>query len=138
MNVAVAGLPPIDELDAELERALGALHELDFVELDQLVIFLDRRDRGFADSDRADRFALNQLDVVEALEQPAEQGRGHPSRSAAADDENLPHRQAVSGYRRGRPPLAQSPATARASPGAQVSVHSRGGTGCRPAGAGNR
>jgi hypothetical protein len=84
-------MKPVDELDAELERALRPPHEFDFVELHELIIFLDRRDGRFADSDRADRLAFDQLDVVQALEQFAEQGGGHPPRGASANDENLAH-----------------------------------------------
>ncbi len=91
VDVAVALLPPIDELDAEFEGGLGALHELDFVELDQLIVFLDRRNGRFTDADDADRFAFNQLDVVEPLEQLPEQRGGHPPGRATANDENLVH-----------------------------------------------
>ncbi len=91
VDVAVALLPPVDELDAQLEGRLGPLHELGFVEREQLVELLDRRDRRLADADGADRFAFDQLDFVEALEQLAEQRGGHPTRRAAADDENLAH-----------------------------------------------
>ena len=91
VNVGSAGIP-IDELDAELERRLGAPHELGFVQLDKLIVFLDRGDRRFADSNRADRFAFDQLHFVEALEQLAEQRGGHPAGRAAANNEDLAHR----------------------------------------------
>src|SRR5215208_243137 len=138
VDVAVAFTQPVDELDAELERGLAALHELGFVELDQLIVFLDRRDRRFADADGADRFAFDQLEIVEALEQFAEQGGGHPTRSTAANDENPAHGQVVSGYRRGRPRSAALQAAARAWSGSRTTSRSRGGTGCHPAAAGNR
>ena len=97
------GVQPIDELDAKLEGSLCALHELGFVELDKLIVLLDGRDSRFANADGADRFAFDQLNIVEALEQFSEQSGGHPTCRTAADDENLAHGQSVSGYPRGKP-----------------------------------
>ena len=85
---------PVDKLDPELERRLAPLHELDFVELDQLVVFLDRRDGRFTNADRADRLALDELDFVETLKQLAEQGRRHPPGSSPTNDQDFLHRRA--------------------------------------------
>ena len=53
--------------------------------------FLIARDGRFADADRADRFALDELDIVKALEQLAEQRRGHPTRGSSANDQDFAH-----------------------------------------------
>ena len=82
---------PVDELDAELEGRLRPPHELGFVELDQLIVRLDRGNGRFADANGADRLTLDQLDVVESLEQLAEQGGGHPAGRPATDDEDFLH-----------------------------------------------
>src|SRR5260221_1264298 len=91
VHVALTRFQPIDELNAELERALGTPHELGFVELDQLIVLLDGWDGCFANSNGPDGFTLDQIDVVQTLEQLAEQRCGHPTRSAAANDENSSH-----------------------------------------------
>ena len=124
-----------------LNVALGAPHELGLVELDQLIVFLDRRDRRFADADGADRFAFDELDVVEALEQLAEQRGGHPAGRAAADDQNLLHAPArINGFpagqaMTGRRLRAAGRAVDRAG---ERRGRSRGGTGPRLAAAGSR
>ena len=92
VDVAVPRAHPVDELDSELERALSAPHELGLVELDQLIISFDRRDRRLADADDADGVAFDKLDVVEAVKELAEQGGCHPARGSAANDEDLVHR----------------------------------------------
>jgi hypothetical protein len=79
MDVGMAFAPPVDELDAELERALGHPHELVLVEVQQLVILLDGGDGRFADADCTDGVGLQDFDVVEALEQVGEQRCRHPA-----------------------------------------------------------
>jgi len=46
VNVAVPQATPIDELNAELERALGFTDELIFVDLEDPIELLDRRNGG--------------------------------------------------------------------------------------------
>src|SRR3954470_12813124 len=87
MDVAIAEARPIDELDAQLERGLGARHELALVDADASVEEADVRQRGLADPDDADLARLDEPDV--ALRRPVD-GRecrgGHPPGRTAADD----------------------------------------------------
>ena len=66
---------PVDELDAELERALAGGEEFVLVDPDHVVERMQRRDRRFADADGADlvRFDQDDLDrvLVEQLEKAA-------------------------------------------------------------------
>ena len=52
VHVRVACASPVDELDAELERALRPADEIRLVDAQQVVEGLDVRDRRLADADR--------------------------------------------------------------------------------------
>ena len=95
VDIALPLLPPVDELDAQLEAALGAGHELVLVQPQQLVVFLDRGDRRLAHADRADILGFDQHDLVQPLEQPREQRRRHPPGRAAPGDKNALDRRHV-------------------------------------------
>ena len=62
MEIAVAQPAPVDEFDAELERALGFANEFALVEAERLVEGADRRDRRLADADGADFLGFDQGD----------------------------------------------------------------------------
>ena len=88
MHVAVVGLPPAVERDAELERAAGRAEERILVEAQRLVEQANLRDRRLADADRADLFGFDQPDAVAALQQRPQRRRRHPARGAAAGDDD--------------------------------------------------
>src|SRR6185369_17362163 len=89
MNVAVAHSRPVDKLDAELERALSLLDEIDLVDLEHFVEQLEMRNGRLADTDRADLLGLDQPDRILATEQLGTRSRSHPARGAATDDDNV-------------------------------------------------
>src|SRR5205085_11747593 len=62
MEVAVAELAPVHELDAELERRPGLADEIVLVDSDQRVEAEQGRDGGLADADDADLLGLDQRD----------------------------------------------------------------------------
>jgi hypothetical protein len=90
VDVAVARATPLDELDAQLERALGAAQELVLIQFQRLVEHADVRDGGFADTDDADLIAFDQTDLVLVAEQGGKGRRGHPAGGAAADHDHAP------------------------------------------------
>jgi hypothetical protein len=82
---------PTDEFDAELEGRLGLAHELPFVETDDLVEPVDRRNRGLADADDADVVGFDELDrTLPQIDCLGEGGRRHPPGGAASNDDDLP------------------------------------------------
>ncbi len=60
VDVAVADAAPVDEFDAELERALRLLDELDLIDFEDLIEQLQVRNRRLADAHRTDRFRFDQ------------------------------------------------------------------------------
>src|SRR5690606_19940507 len=80
---------PVDELDADLERPLHVAHEIVLIDAQELEEIADRRDRGFADADRAALFRLDEPDRrPPAAQEPAQRRGGHPAGRAAADDDD--------------------------------------------------
>src|SRR5687768_8938928 len=93
MDVAIAQALPIDELDAELERALRVADELVFIEAQQRIERQQRRNRRFANTDRADLLRFDQpYGYAGVLDQTRQPRRAHPSGSTAAYDHNFSHR----------------------------------------------
>jgi hypothetical protein len=96
VEIAGAGRAPVDELDAELERALGRGDELVLVDAEHPVESDQRRDGRLADADGADLLGFDQRDLGDAVVEEAREGRrGHPAGGAAADDDDIADRMFV-------------------------------------------
>ena len=89
VDIEVPELCPVDELDAELEGALGSCEKLVLVELERGVVVLDGRDGRLADTDRGDLVRLDEADAYGALQELRKERRGHPARSSAPHDDDI-------------------------------------------------
>ena len=90
VHVTRALAAPVQELDAQLETALGLADEFILVDLQHAVEELDHRDRRLADADGADLLALHQRDGDLAAQDLGQGRGGHPAGGAAAGDHDLP------------------------------------------------
>ena len=88
MHVRMTLLPPIDEFDAELERALRLPQEIVLVDLQQLVELRDRRDRRLTDADDADLGGFDQRDRQSRAEHAGQGGSRHPAGGAASGNDD--------------------------------------------------
>lgn len=88
VHVAVAEARPVDELDAELERALRLADELRLLDLEEVVERDEMRDGRLADPDDADLLGLDQSYLELPAEGFAECRRRHPAGTAPADDDD--------------------------------------------------
>jgi hypothetical protein len=89
VEIGLADGAPVDELDAQLEDALGLADEVVLVEAEHGVEQADLRDRRLAHADDADLLGLDQGDGRVVRPEDLGHGRGrHPAGRAAADDED--------------------------------------------------
>jgi hypothetical protein len=100
MEVVLADVAPVLELDAELEGGLRGGHELLLVDAQQLVVGEQRRDGGLADADGADLVGLDEPDVERLAEHLGQQGGDHPAGGAAPGDDDAAD--GLGAQRRGR------------------------------------
>src|SRR5882724_9880550 len=98
MEISMPGLSPAPEFDTQLVGGLRLLHELSFIETDNLIEPVNGRNGGFAHSDGTDVVGFDQRDrTLPQVDGSAQRRGGHPAGRAAADDDDLadaivPHR----------------------------------------------
>ena len=88
VEIAIADPRPILEGYAQLEGRSGRLHEVAFVDAEQMVEGPRRRDGRFADADGADLVGFDQHHIEQRLEQFGQGGRDHPSGGTAPGDDD--------------------------------------------------
>src|SRR5206468_11985645 len=82
--------PPVDELDAELERGVRLADELVFVDSELLVEELDRGNGGLANADGPDLLGLHERDpVTRGSGAFCKRGGGHPPGGSPANDHDV-------------------------------------------------
>jgi hypothetical protein len=101
MDVTLPHPPPVDELDAELERGVGRAHEFVFIEPEQPVEVQNLRDGGFTHADDADGIGFDDLNPdLWSVQQFRKGGSRHPSGRPAADDHDVANSQIGHGWLR--------------------------------------
>ncbi len=89
MNVVVADLAPVFELDGQLEGALHPGQEIRLVDLQQAMQRPERRYGRLADADRADGIGFHEHDVQVGSDEPGDGGCGGPAGGTATDDDDV-------------------------------------------------
>src|SRR5690349_25114435 len=90
MEVTVVQMTPVDEFDTQFERSVGFADELVFVQSQDVVVERDHGNRGFADADGADQLGFDERDrVVLCAHDLGERRRGHPTGTAASNDDDV-------------------------------------------------
>jgi hypothetical protein len=84
MEIRVADIAPVLELDARLDGRVGSRHEFLLVDVDQPMEGEQGGNGGFADTDRADVVRFHQGDVDAFAKRARERCGCHPSRRTAA------------------------------------------------------
>ena len=88
VEIAMPFATPADELDPQLEAALGLAQEFGLVDAERLVEQADRGNGRFADSDGADLVRLDQRDGQAAGAGMGQRRRRHPPGRATPNDQN--------------------------------------------------
>ena len=88
VDVAFTDPAEILEVDAQLIRRMGRLHERGLVDAELFDEPANVRQRRFADADDADILALDQRDGDQRSEQLGERARAHPPGGSAAEDDD--------------------------------------------------
>ncbi len=89
MHVRGSRALPIDELDAELEAALGLPHEFGLIDAEQIIEGLDVRHGGFAHTDGAELLGLDQLHSEGGSKHARKRGGRHPAGGSATDNDDV-------------------------------------------------
>ena len=90
MDVAVALLAPVHELNAQFKAALRGREHFALVNVEQAIEVQERGNCRFADPDRTDHFGFDQRDRDRASgAQPRQRSRSHPARRSAAHDNDV-------------------------------------------------
>ena len=93
VDVTVPDAEPVDELNPQLETAVGGAEEFGLVDAEPDEEIMDLRDRRLADADGADLVRFDQRDRG-AIAEEAGEGRGrHPASSAPAGDHDIEGRE---------------------------------------------
>ena len=89
VHVTMAGLQPIDELNAQLEGALGRPDKGVLVQAEGGIEQMNLGNGGFTDPDRSDLFGFDQSDLVAMGQKPRQRRGCHPTSGPAADNQNF-------------------------------------------------
>jgi hypothetical protein len=89
MDVILAAVFPVLEVDAQLERGLRSGHEFLLTDAEQPVEMDQRWNGGLAHAHGADLVGLDELDVEHLAQSLRDRGGDHPSGGAAPCDHDL-------------------------------------------------